>query len=415
MATEERIDLHGGELRLHLMAAHGCTLADGSYLNVGNRLGRSCEQKLFRQAPGATEAVLVASVTMARAGCTHAFALAPGHAILCECALRAKVLSLRFGAAAYKDNFAWDPAAGSRLHAVPLNGGAVRSWDIPPMMAFHATQAWSDGDALMLERAIYADAAVFDELTLERRRQGLPTRTVPKLVRYPLRPGQRRARVCWGASGFENGEFFDCILRVDLGSGAAGAVLRLPRRVHAGVGADLAFDAQPTVAGALRCRSRRRARPDANRGAPGFQQLKGSMPPSKERRSKLMGPISSRWAPTCSGGRRSSKAARPSGTDASRSSRVGVAAGAGTACKGVSSATESSKSRWNCAKRSGSRRPLAASVSTTADSAKRQGRGSRTASVCVPRSVSARSCVSKRDQLPVHSSGPDATSKLRSP
>ena len=33
LATEERVDLHGGELGLHFMAAHGYTLADGSYLS----------------------------------------------------------------------------------------------------------------------------------------------------------------------------------------------------------------------------------------------------------------------------------------------------------------------------------------------------------------------------------------------
>ena len=255
LATEERLDLHGGKLGLHLMAAHGVTLADGSYLNVGTHLGRRCEQTLFRLAPGAREPEPVASVTPARAGYTHAFALAPGHAILWECALRAKALSFRFGAAAYKDNFSWDAAAASMLHAVPLHGGAVRSWAIPPMLAFHATQAWAEGDDLLLELAIYDDATVFDDLLLERRRQGLPMRAVPKLVRYRLRPGQpraepaalgvalelqqvhparignERARVCWGVSGFDNGELFDRILRVDLDSGAVTAWQR-PGAMH---------------------------------------------------------------------------------------------------------------------------------------------------------------------------------------
>jgi len=255
LATEERVDLHGGELGLHFMAAHGYTLADGSYLNVGTRLGRQCEQKLFRVPPGARTPELLGTVPMARAGYTHAFALAPGYAILWECALRARTLSMRFGAGSYKDNFAWDGGAGLALHAVPLGGGAVRSWAIPPMFAFHATQAWTEGDDLLLELAIYDDATVFDDLMLDRRRQGLPMRGVPQLVRYRLRPGQPRAepkalgvalelqqvhparighgraRVCWGAGGIQNGDFFDRSLRVDLDSGAVTTWQR-PGAVH---------------------------------------------------------------------------------------------------------------------------------------------------------------------------------------
>jgi len=88
------------------------------------------------------------------------------------------------------------------------------------------------------------DGTVFDDLRLERRRAGLPMRSLPRHVRYHLREGQAearpeqipgaaielqqvhphrtgksRARVCWGAGWGERGEFFDRTHRIDLDSG----------------------------------------------------------------------------------------------------------------------------------------------------------------------------------------------------
>lgn len=244
LETQARADLSSPALTMHMMAAHGFTLADGSYLNVGTQLGAKCRQTLFHLAPSARQPIALGTLAMPKAGYTHAFALAPGHAIVWECALRAQPLAFRFGAKSFKDNFRWEPAGGSLIHALPLAGGAVRSWRIPPMFAFHATQAWADGADLVLEISIYDDGLAFDDLTLERRRQGAPLRSIPRLVRYRLRDGaaeaqpealgvalelqqihptacgRRRASVCWGSGVGPQGEFLDRTLRIDLDRGA---------------------------------------------------------------------------------------------------------------------------------------------------------------------------------------------------
>jgi carotenoid cleavage dioxygenase-like enzyme len=245
LQTQERLDLGRRDEAMHLMSAHGFTLPDGSYLNVATALGPKCETKLFRLAPGATQARVIARIRMPKSGYTHGFGLAPGHAVVWETALRAQPLAFRFGGKSYADNFRWEPAHGSAIHAVALDGGAVRSWRIPPMMAFHATQAWADGADLVLEMATYDDGTVFDDLRLERRRAGLPMRSAMRHVRYrlrdgrgeaepeaiggpaielqqvhPARIGRGRARVCWGAGIGGRGELFECTHRVDLDSGA---------------------------------------------------------------------------------------------------------------------------------------------------------------------------------------------------
>lgn len=240
LATGPRLDVDGA----HLMSAHGFTLADGSYLNVGTALGPKCTVALFRVPPGAQRATTIAKVTMPKSGYTHGFALAPGHAIVWECAMRAQPLAFRFSAHAYKDNFRWEPEGGSAIHAMPLDGGPVRSWRIPAMFAFHACQAYADGADLVLEVVAYDDAGIFEELMLAPRRAGAVQRAVPRLVRYRLRPGtdtaepeatgvslelpqvhpdrigQGRARIAWGAANGPQGEFLDRTVRVDLDSGA---------------------------------------------------------------------------------------------------------------------------------------------------------------------------------------------------
>lgn len=245
LETLERLDLGRPGEAMHLMSAHGFTLADGSYLNVATELGPRCTIKLFRLAPDAVEPTVIARIKVPKASYLHAFALAPGHALVWETALRANALAMRFGRKSYADHFRWEPGRGSTIHAVALDSGAVRSWRIPPMMAFHATQAWADRGDLVLEMAIYDDRQILEDLRLDHRRADRPLRGSVRHVRYRLREGrgeaepetimgaaielqqvhpgrigEGRARVCWGSGNGEQGEFGDRTHRIDLDSGA---------------------------------------------------------------------------------------------------------------------------------------------------------------------------------------------------
>lgn len=243
LATQERIDLGATPAKLHLMSAHGCTLDDGSYLNVGTTLGRTCEMKLFRLPPASSTPEVIATITLPRVGYTHALALAPGQAIVWETALRGRSLAFRFGGSSYADKFDWRPADGSRLHAVDLASGAVRSWNIAPMMAFHATQAWSEGEDLLIDLAVYDDGAIFGDLMLGPRRADAPLRATLRHRRYRLRPGReqaeavelpaaielqqvhplcigrRRALACWGITDDAQQRFAAAVLKLDAASG----------------------------------------------------------------------------------------------------------------------------------------------------------------------------------------------------
>jgi carotenoid cleavage dioxygenase-like enzyme len=114
LATLARLDLRYDDAPMHLMAAHGFSLDDGSYLNVGVTIGRECRLRLFRLRPGAPRPDVLGEVRTARPGYLHGFALAPGHAVVWDCALRLQPIAMRFGAGSYAGNFRWEPGGGPR-------------------------------------------------------------------------------------------------------------------------------------------------------------------------------------------------------------------------------------------------------------------------------------------------------------
>jgi carotenoid cleavage dioxygenase-like enzyme len=183
------------DLGIQIMAAHGITDRDGNYWNVGITLGPKCIYKLFRLRPGSTRRELVGTVRVAKAGYTHAFAMTPRHALIWETALRAQPLGFLFTGRSYIDNFRWDAAHGSVLHAVSLTDGSVRSWDLPAMLSFHAIQAYEQADELVAELCVFDDESIIDALLLQNLRGGEPLRAIPRMRRYRLRQGHSDALV----------------------------------------------------------------------------------------------------------------------------------------------------------------------------------------------------------------------------
>jgi carotenoid cleavage dioxygenase-like enzyme len=242
LETTGRLAFVDGE-RLHLLSAHGITEPSGTYWNVGIGLGARSEVKLFRIRPGGAAREVVGRIRVAKPGYTHAFAMTARRAVIWETAMRAQPLSFVLTRRAYIRNFRWEPRSGSKLHAVSLDDGSVRTWELPPMMCFHPVQAWDDGQDVVAELVVYEDARIFDDLALERLRQGVPP-SYGRMVRYRLRPGRDaaeaeelaagldlsqvhpgrvgrgRATVTWAAAiDVARPSFFDRTIRLDLERG----------------------------------------------------------------------------------------------------------------------------------------------------------------------------------------------------
>lgn len=229
--------------QLPLMAAHPCIDAGGRWWNVAVKLGPSCQYVLFH-ADAAGRREIMARIPVKRAGYLHAFALSAGHAVIWECAWRAQPLRFLFSGESYAQHFDWLPEGGSRIHTVSLADGAVRSWDAPALMAFHATQAYEVGGDVVLDLCL-DDIAVVDELKLEALRAGRPTQAprarhtrlvlspAASAVReealpgrfelpqvHPALAGARAARYVWAASASDGAAFFNLTVKLDHQTGA---------------------------------------------------------------------------------------------------------------------------------------------------------------------------------------------------
>jgi beta,beta-carotene 9',10'-dioxygenase len=230
------------KLKLPLMAAHPCVDARGGWWNVGIGFGRMCEYVLV-QCDRSGERRVKARIPIKRPGYLHAFAMTPTHAVIWDCAWRAHPLRFLFAGEPYARHFDWLPQGGSRLFTVRLSDGRVRAWEAPPLMVFHAVQAFDAGDDVVVDLC-RDDAPLIDDLAIERLRNGdvseLPashhTRFVLSQGRSAAReealPGRfdlpqvnlrvaarGKVRYVWGAAPSTPGVFFDRTLKLDHASG----------------------------------------------------------------------------------------------------------------------------------------------------------------------------------------------------
>lgn len=191
LETLGRVEFEDRE-KIHLMSAHSINDERGTYWNVGVELGPKCTYKLFRIVPGSRRREVVARWGVGKSGYLHGMAMTPRYAIVWEPALRAQPLGFIFSGNSYIDNFRWEPDSGSVIRAVDLADGTLRSWQVPPLMAFHAIQAFEDGDHLVLDLCT-SEPGVFDALTLASLRSGTPFRVAHRAQRYRLEPGRADA------------------------------------------------------------------------------------------------------------------------------------------------------------------------------------------------------------------------------
>ena len=232
--------------KLPLMAAHPCVDARGRWWNVGVKFGRECEYVLVSaDKSGARE--VKARIPVARPGYLHAFALSARHAVIWECAWRAHPLRFLFGVESYAAHFDWMPELGSRLHAVDLADGSVRSWSAPPLFVFHAAQAFEQGPDVVVDLCL-TDKPLDEQFDMQRLRSGSGAADSAAAIRarhtrFVLSPGAASAReevlpgrfelpqvnaaiaskgparYVWGATAEGDGGFFNRTVKVDHKSG----------------------------------------------------------------------------------------------------------------------------------------------------------------------------------------------------
>jgi carotenoid cleavage dioxygenase-like enzyme len=194
---------------------------------------------------------MVASVPVDQPCYMHSFGMTDRHVVLVEPPYRVSPLRLRFSLQPFIASYRWHAGEGTRFRLVDRTDGSVVTLEGDPCFAFHQTNAFDDGDAVVIDLCAYPDAAIVDGLGLERLRgPGTAGLTSSRLLRYRLPKSGgtakveeafseavelprinegmvagRRYRSMWAASirGADSG-FLDRIVRIDVEDGSRTAV-----------------------------------------------------------------------------------------------------------------------------------------------------------------------------------------------
>lgn len=231
--------------RMPFAAAHGVRTAEGRNWGVGIELGRHCRYVAYGVEPGSRRRRVLARIPADPPGLLHDLALSGRHLVIWENAMRMRPLAFALTRRAYRGNLSWRPELGSRLHAIDLVDGRVRGWDAPPLIAFHALQAFERDGAVVVDLCVLDGPAILDRLRLASLRAGRPIGPIGRVRRFVLEPGAARARVedlgasmefpqpsrprgaglearyAWGADRGTDvpGAFFDRTVKLDLATG----------------------------------------------------------------------------------------------------------------------------------------------------------------------------------------------------
>src|SRR5919201_591746 len=124
----------------------------------------------------------IAKLPVARPSYMHSFALTPRYAVLCEFPLVVNPLRLATRTRPFIANYRWDPDRPARFLVVDREKGELRgTFETDPFFCFHHSNAFEDGESLVVDLCAYDDAEIIQALYLDRARD-------PEAVFSPAEP-----------------------------------------------------------------------------------------------------------------------------------------------------------------------------------------------------------------------------------
>jgi beta,beta-carotene 9',10'-dioxygenase len=149
--------------------------------------GRQSRYHLYTIAPDTGRQTRIATVMTRKPAYMHSFGMSERYLILSEFPLVVNPLALRFSGKPFIRNYRWEPERGVRFHVVDkASGRIVKSARAAPFFGFHHVNAFEDDGALLIDIVTYPDAAVIDQLYLDRLRSGQPVTATGSLTRFRL-------------------------------------------------------------------------------------------------------------------------------------------------------------------------------------------------------------------------------------
>ena len=163
--------------------------ADGGMLNYAAKLGRSSSYRFFHLSPQDSKPRILSSQPVKEPSYMHSFGLTERWLVLAEFPLVVNPLSLALAGRPYIENYRWKPELGTRFTLIDRKTGeATGGFRADPCFAFHHVNAYEDGDEVVVDMCVFADAGVIEDLYLDRLRSGEKPLATAELTRFRLRP-----------------------------------------------------------------------------------------------------------------------------------------------------------------------------------------------------------------------------------
>lgn len=155
---------------------------------------RESQYHLYSIAEGARGRTRLASIKVREPAYMHSFGMTERYLILSEFPLIVNPMALRFSGKPFIRNYHWEPERGIRFHIVDKETGRiVKTAQSAPFFGFHHVNAFERDGELAIDILTYSDAAIVDQLYLDRLRTGRPEMAVAgTLTRFWIDLGDRK-------------------------------------------------------------------------------------------------------------------------------------------------------------------------------------------------------------------------------
>jgi carotenoid cleavage dioxygenase-like enzyme len=190
----------------------------------------------------------LAAIPVERPAYMHSFGMSADHLILTEFPMVVNPIDLRLSGKPFIQNYRWEAERGLLFHVVEKDTGRlVRTARADASFAFHHVNAFADAGGIAVDVIVYPDATIIDQLYLARLRAGTPITAVGTLTRFQIplaseAPVTRRTladlslelprinyerhagkpyRYVWGTGIAAEGDFLDCIVKIDTTTGTS--------------------------------------------------------------------------------------------------------------------------------------------------------------------------------------------------
>ncbi|HEY7150777.1 MAG TPA: carotenoid oxygenase family protein [Solirubrobacterales bacterium] len=159
-------------------------------LNYAAKLGPRSSYRFFLLRPGSSKPQVLATERVSEPAYMHSFGLTERWFVLAEFPYVVNPLRLAFSGRPYIENYRWKPELGTRFHLLDRRTGEHRGpFETEARFGFHHVNSYEDGDDVVVDLCTFRDAAIVEDLYMERLRAGKPI-SKPSLERFRIAPSR---------------------------------------------------------------------------------------------------------------------------------------------------------------------------------------------------------------------------------